>query len=300
MLKSFAYHAVTVSNLDRAVAFYRDLLDMRLERTYELAGAALAEATGMPGAHIKTAVMGSTDIRGDHFIKLAEYLSPRRKQRFEPRLCDVGASHVTIEAYEIKELYEKLVAKGVRFISPPVHPIPEQPQKTFAYFFDPDGILLEIHRIPQAHHTSHVVSDLEKGIAFYRDTLGMKLDVIFDLKGKAIEEGAGIPGVNIRSAHMVLDSEEYVELHEYIQPVGRKQTDLRLCDVGCSYIAFEVDDVGQSYEEFRAKGARFISPPKVLDAARGVTSVFLRDPDSYVIELRSGAVSAESRSLRSI
>lgn len=53
MLKRFAYHGVTLSNLDRSIVFYQDLMHMKLERTYEVAGEALEEATGFPGAHIK-------------------------------------------------------------------------------------------------------------------------------------------------------------------------------------------------------------------------------------------------------
>lgn len=289
MLKGFAYHGITVNDLDRSVAFYRDVLHHRLEKTCELAGETLSKATGISGAHIKVAVLSSTDDRGVHYVKLIEFLAPKGKQRFEPNLCDAGMSHVTIEAREMQPVYDELVAKGVKFISPPVHPIPEHPEKTFAYLFDPDGVLLELHRKPQPHHSSHVVSELDRAVAFYRDVLGMKLDCILDLTGQAIAEGTGFPGVRIRSAHMVLDGEEYVELHQYMYPLGRKRPEMRLFDVGCSHIGFEVDDVQQAYREFRAKGAKFISQPLHQRAgSTEVLMVYMLDQDDYVVELRSG------------
>ena len=115
MLRSFAYHGLTVSDLEKSLAFYRDLLEMKVESAYELKGEDFAELTGFPGAHSKVAILSF----GGRFLKLSEYLHPKgRKYTIEHN--DVGASHIGIHVDNLEETYEKLHAKGVRFITPPV------------------------------------------------------------------------------------------------------------------------------------------------------------------------------------
>ncbi|MBI2909209.1 MAG: VOC family protein [Chloroflexi bacterium] len=294
MLKRFAYHGVTVSDLDRSVAFYRDLLHMKVERTYEAAGVEIEKATGIAGARTKVVMLRYSDDFGDHLLKLIQWLTPEGKKRFEARLCDVGASHTDICLDRVQRVYDELTHRGVRFISPPVRPFPkvttagprggEPGGNMFTYMLDPDGIVVELHRRMPHHH--HVISDLDRAVVFYRDILGMSVDCIVDISGPGIAEGTGLPGAHLRSAHMVLDTVEYVELHHYVRPEGKKRSEMRLCDVGCSHVAFEVDDVQQSYQELKAKGVRFLSAPVKLKAEVRAEMVYMHDQDDYILELR--------------
>ncbi|MBI2907374.1 MAG: VOC family protein [Chloroflexi bacterium] len=284
MLKGFAYHGLTVSDLDRSIAFYRDLIHMKVEETYEAVGEDIEEATGLPGAQARVAMLTWNNRR----LKLMQFLSPRGKQRFEARICDVGASHGSIRVDNVQEVYDDLRARGVRFMSAPVTPRPERPERKFTYMLDPDGIVWEVHR-GEPHH-SHIVADVGKGIALYKDTLGMKVDVALDITGTGIEIGSGLPGAHLRSIHMVLDTDEFLELHHYVYPGGKRLPQNRLCDVGCSHVAFEVEDVQRAYEALRARGVRFVAQPVHLTTEKaGVQSVYMLDPEDYVLELRSGA-----------
>ena len=284
MLKRFAYHGVTVSNLDSSLGFYQDLLNMRLERTYEVAGEGLEEATGLVGAHMKVAVLRSSD---GYLLKLMQYLSPEGKKRFEERYYDVGAAHMSIQVDDLQGTYEKLRAKGVKFISPPVYPIPQLPDVVFTYMLDPDGIIVELHRWD--YHHAYTSSNMYRAVRFYRDLLGLRVNETAILKGKGIEEGSGVPGVFIWVTLMILDSpHEWLEIFHFMHPEGGKQRpEIKLCDVGYSYVAFDVDDVQQAYEELLAKGVKFVSPPVHLaEENPEVTMVHLLDPDGHVMELR--------------
>ncbi|MFC2052583.1 VOC family protein, partial [Chloroflexota bacterium] len=198
---------------------------MKLERTYEQAGEDLEKATGFPGAHIKVAVLSHEG----RLLKLIQYLFPERKKRFEARLCDIGASHLDIQVDDVQGAYDELRAKGVKFMSAPVYPIPERPEVVFTYMLDPDDIVVELHYRTAEHH-SHAVSDLDRAVAFYRDILGLKVLMIREFKGQGIEEGTGLPGVYLRSGRMVLDTDEStkiphaIELHHYVHPEGKKQS----------------------------------------------------------------------------
>ncbi|MBI2906666.1 MAG: VOC family protein [Chloroflexi bacterium] len=295
MLKSFAHHCITVSDLDRSVAFYRDLLHMKLERAYEAAGRGVEEATGFPGAHLKVAMMSYRDTSGDHRLKLIQYLSPSGRTRFEARMCDVGASHAEICVDQVQQVYEELTARGARFISPPVHPLPEHPERTIVFLLDPDGFVIEVHQ--SGPHHEHVVTSFDRGVDFYRNVLGMKLGFTVNITSPGIAEATGFPGAQLKGGRILLDTpdadefadaHEFIELHEYVRPSGKKRSDIRLCDVGSSHVAFNVDDVQQSYRELKAKGVRFMSRP-VRENAGGQESmmVYMLDQDDYVLELRS-------------
>ncbi len=292
MLKRFAYHGVTVSDLDKSVAFYRDLMHMKLERTYEVAGKALEEATGFPGAHIKVAILNSEG----NFLKLIQYLSPEGKKSFEAKVCDVGASHLAMGVDNVQETYEELRAKGVKFMSSPIYPYPDNQKVFFTYMLDPDGMMVELHRgVDQegrtafTWHHSYTVSDMDRALAFYRDILGLKALRTRQPKGKGIEQGMRLSGIDFTLIHMGLDLDESLELFHFVHPKGKQQSELRLCDVGCSHVAFDVDDIQQAYEEFHAKGAKFISPPVHLTAeGQEVTMAYILDPDNNVVELRCG------------
>ncbi|MBO0694942.1 MAG: VOC family protein, partial [Verrucomicrobia bacterium] len=78
---------ITVSNLERSLAFWRDVLGFEFSHTAHQSGALAKEITGVPGAEIKLGVVKSP---GGHKIELLEYLAPpERQQRGNLRPCDV-------------------------------------------------------------------------------------------------------------------------------------------------------------------------------------------------------------------
>ena len=81
----------TVSDLDRSLAFYRDLLGCEVLATQEKEGGYLAAIVGYPDAHVRMAHLRVPG--GEHVIELFEYLAPAGDRAdVEPR--NVGASHL--------------------------------------------------------------------------------------------------------------------------------------------------------------------------------------------------------------
>ncbi|MHB1583339.1 MAG: VOC family protein [Acidimicrobiales bacterium] len=60
---------LTVSDLDRSVAFYRRVLGMELRSVTEVDSDAFGRLTANPGARLRTALLGS----GDFLLQLVEY-----------------------------------------------------------------------------------------------------------------------------------------------------------------------------------------------------------------------------------
>src|SRR5690349_7175664 len=81
---------ITVTNLERSLAFWRDVLGFELSHRPHQTGSLASEITGVPGAEISIAVLKGYG----HKIELLEYLAPDDRQQLRPRPCDVGSLHV--------------------------------------------------------------------------------------------------------------------------------------------------------------------------------------------------------------
>ncbi|PYJ89552.1 MAG: hypothetical protein DME71_09345, partial [Verrucomicrobia bacterium] len=85
---------ITVSNLERSLAFWHDVLGFELSHTAHQTGELAREITGVAGAEIKLAVLRAP---GGHKIELLEYVAPPdRKKDVDLRPCDVGSVHVAL------------------------------------------------------------------------------------------------------------------------------------------------------------------------------------------------------------
>jgi catechol 2,3-dioxygenase-like lactoylglutathione lyase family enzyme len=137
----------TVSDLDRSVAFYRDLLGCEVLVEQEKEGGYLAAIVGYPDAHVR---MAHLRVPGaEHVIELFEYLTPAgTRADVEPR--NVGASHLCFLVDDLPALYEQLREKGVdSFVSPPVEVDTGVNKGGYAlYLRDPDGISVELFQPP--------------------------------------------------------------------------------------------------------------------------------------------------------
>src|SRR5258708_1526953 len=137
----------TVSNLDRAVAFYRDLLGCEVIATQEKQGGYLAAIVGYPDAHVRMAHLRAP--ASEHVIELFEYLSPPGDRAdVQPR--NVGASHLCFVVDDLPTLYEHLGDGGATsFVSPPVEVDTGINRGGLAlYLRDPDGITVELFQPP--------------------------------------------------------------------------------------------------------------------------------------------------------
>ena len=138
-IKTLHHTALGVSDLDQSIHFYRDLLGMTLEwRIDHRRSEALEKVVGMKDVDVSYAMLSGWGGR----IELFEYHSPKGEPYPENKpVSDKGITHVGFQVDNIEELYNKLLAQGVRFNSPPQE---LRPGVKAAYLHDPDGVTLEI------------------------------------------------------------------------------------------------------------------------------------------------------------
>ncbi len=141
MITSHHHSAFTVSDLDRSVAFYCDVIGFKVDNTADVQGRAIQQITALPDAHLKIAHL----LLGEFRLELIQYLSPRGKA-LDLATCNVGTAHIGFYTDNVEQTYRELQAKGVRFKGAVVAAAPGRPR--VAYFLDPDGITLELVQSP--------------------------------------------------------------------------------------------------------------------------------------------------------
>jgi catechol 2,3-dioxygenase-like lactoylglutathione lyase family enzyme len=145
-----AHHtSYTVSDLDRTVPFYRDLLgfEVVLERP-EIVLEYWRAVVGFPDAVARDAIL---KIPGtNHLLELIEYKHPRGvAQNVTPN--NPGSSHVCYLVDDLQAMYPRLIEAGVEFISKGPIYLDQGPNKGgwSLYMKDPDGIAIELFQKAQ-------------------------------------------------------------------------------------------------------------------------------------------------------
>ena len=137
-------------------------------------------------------------------------------------------------------------------------------------------------------HTGVTVSDLERSIVFYRDVLGLTLQVpptdVFG--GEGVSRALGVPGAALRLAVLKVGTGS-LELLEYKTPASPIDRPVPPNGLGCMHVAFHVKDIRQKMTELEAKGVRFLSDANIVDDGplAGWRWVYFHDPDGIALEL---------------
>jgi lactoylglutathione lyase len=141
--------------------------------------------------------------------------------------------------------------------------------------------------MPSLLHTGLTVRDLDRSLAFYRDTLGMELVFAQEKEGGYLADIVGYAGAHVRMAHLAFpDDSHRIELFEYLEPTPRGEAG-EPRDVGITHICLLVDDVEALHRRLTEAGVDFYSAPVAVDtgANAGGVGVYLRDPDGITLEL---------------
>lgn len=141
--------------------------------------------------------------------------------------------------------------------------------------------------MPSLLHTGLTVRDLERSLAFYRDTLGMDLVFAQEKEGGYLARIVGYPDAHVRMAHLAFPGDSHrIELFEYVTPTPRGDAG-EPRDVGITHVCLAVEDVAALHARLAAAGIDFNSEPVEVDtgANAGGLGLYLRDPDGITLEL---------------
>src|SRR5467141_2162326 len=137
---------ITVSNLERSLAFWRDVLGFELSHTAHQTGEMAEQITGVADAEIRLAVLRAP---GGHKIELLEYLAPPDRKRLALKPCDVGSVHVALLVDDLDAVLESIAASGWKAAGKPqTLTIGPNAGKRVIYVRDPDGTTIEFMEPP--------------------------------------------------------------------------------------------------------------------------------------------------------
>jgi catechol 2,3-dioxygenase-like lactoylglutathione lyase family enzyme len=138
---------ITVSNLERSLAFWRDVLGFEFSHSAHQTGERPEQITGVKGADLKLAVLKTPT---GHKIELLEYYAPPdRKTEFNLRPCDLGHVHVALIVDDLDAVLKRIADHGWKAAGEP-QTLTHGPNagKRVVYVRDPDGTTIEFMQMP--------------------------------------------------------------------------------------------------------------------------------------------------------
>ena len=141
MIKGIEHVGLSVTNLERSIAFYRDVIGFTVMKIIECPPEMrLGDVVGLPGCRARIA-----HLRSDMgMLELFEYQDPNGRPIPRDRSqADAGFSHVGIASTDVQADYQLLRSAGVKFLH---EPIEFRPKVWIAYFLGPDSEVCEIRQ----------------------------------------------------------------------------------------------------------------------------------------------------------
>jgi catechol 2,3-dioxygenase-like lactoylglutathione lyase family enzyme len=298
---------MTVSDMDRAMAFYSELTFQKVS-DIEVYGEQYEHLEGVFGARMRIVRMQL----GNEYLDLTQYLAPPgRPIPVDSRSNDLWFQHVAIVVRDMDRAFEKLRALKVQFVSTGPQTLPPSIKaaagiKAF-YFRDPDQHNLEIIYFPPGKgdprwqektdklflgidHTAIGVSNTDASLKFYRDLLGFHKAGESENFGTEQEHLNQVFAAHLRITGMRGDTGPGIEFLEYLTPRdGRpRPADVHANDIVHWQTMMATDDIDSLAKRLRDAHVRFISPGVVAmpkDQIGFSKGALVSDPDGHSVLL---------------
>jgi catechol 2,3-dioxygenase-like lactoylglutathione lyase family enzyme len=309
-VKRLAMIGFTVSDMDRSVAFYSDVLTFEKVADFRVNGPSYDHLEDVFGTNMRIVHLRL----GEQIVELTEYVSPPggRPVPVRSHSNDLWFEHMAIVVSDMDKAYQVLQRHQVRQISPEPQTIPPSNVPAAGIkalkFRDPDNHDLELIWFPPGKgapgwqqpgdrlflgisHTAITVSDTAANLAFYRDLLGMKVIGGSLNTGITQEYLDNVFGARVKvTAVAPPDAPAHVEFLEYEAPPGGRPMplDTKANDLWHWQTSLVVGDVAAAADALRTAGVRFVSPDVVTvpDRSLGFSrAIMVLDPDGHAMRL---------------
>ena len=143
MIQFLGHVGLGISDMDRSLTFYRDLLGMEVLMDLDISDDRMARVIGVPGAKCRIVHLKL----GHNILELFQYFEPRGKNRArQMQQYDYGLIHLGFEINDFHNHIDQLKKHNIEFLGEPVE---FRPDVWVAYFRGPDGEVCEIRQQPE-------------------------------------------------------------------------------------------------------------------------------------------------------
>jgi len=136
MIKDFRHACLIVSDLDKSLKFYQDILGLRVSKTLTVNGNYPETAFNIKGVKITYVKMLSPNQSEDDVPIFELHFWHNPKIRPKPRY-----DHISFTVDNLESEYKRLKKSGTQFISKPIAAPDKKTKICFGY--DPDNNLIE-------------------------------------------------------------------------------------------------------------------------------------------------------------
>jgi catechol 2,3-dioxygenase-like lactoylglutathione lyase family enzyme len=299
---------MTVSDMDKAIAFYSQVLSFQKVSDVEVLGSEYEQLQGLFGVRLRVVKMRL----GNESIELTEYLTPKGKPfPLDSRSNDRWFQHIAIVTRDMERAYQRLRSFKIQQASTAPQTIPASNKAASGirafYFRDPDGHYLETIYFPPGKgnpkwqipsnqiflgidHTAIAVSSTAASLKFYRDILGLKLAGESMNFGTEQEHLNNVQGARLHISGLRSPAGPGIEFLEYLEPKDGRSlpADAKPNDLLHWQTTLVVKDAESTAQRLRLNQSLFISPGVVAisEQTLGFKKGFLvRDPDGHTMRL---------------
>ncbi len=304
-----------VGNLDRSIAFYRDVIGLQLParsgpprwiadpdvlRIHNTIGGAYRVATfKLPGAPSSSG------------LELVEYRGINRRP-VRPRIQDVGTATIILTVRNLDATFARVKASGAPIVTTAGHPVTldlEGVETRAVMVKDPDGSLVELREAVASGQPSRAsggvvdtslgitVADAGKASRFYRDVFGFTIEPMtpFSLAQKDnLLHLLGTPGAQLRMSLMRVPHSAFTV--EFLELKGIERKNIRPADAlrkgvyvfpGIGALKLNVRDIRALVVTLESDGAIIVSAGGELieHVHHRDTHVVVRDPNGLFVQL---------------
>lgn len=139
MITHIRHVGIVVADLERALAFWRDVIGFRVVKRVEECGPYIDALLGLEDVKVTTVKLRAPD---SNLVELLYFHSHPNKSSWQGTPCSTGLSHLALTVDDIEAECVRLGDAGVSFLSPP-QTSPDGYAKV-AYGSGLDGVLLEL------------------------------------------------------------------------------------------------------------------------------------------------------------
>lgn len=299
---------MTVSDTDRAVEFYSQVLSFEKISDVEVFGSAYEALQGLFGVRMRVVQMQL----GEEILILTEYLTPEGDPiPTDSRSNDLWFQHIAIVVSDMDRAYQHLRQHDIQYVSTAPQQLPEYIEAAAGveafYFRDPDGHNLELIYFPPdkgdprwqhpthelflgIDHTAIGVSDTDASRRFYQNLLGLQLAGESENYGTEQEHLNNVFGARLQISGLRAATGPGIEFLDYLAPTGGRPypPDAEANDLLHWETTLVVADADVAAQQLQLSAVQFVSsevvelPDDALDFRKGF---LIRDPDGHVLRI---------------